>query len=95
MSTLLATADDLARAVDGTLPDTVPVNTMWVVVAAILVLFMTAVSWLAACVGLLAGSVETAGAFSFVVMFLPYVSSAFVPPRRCRRRCTPSPPTSR
>ena len=42
MSTLLATADDLARAVDGTLPETVPVNTMWVVVAAILVLFMQA-----------------------------------------------------
>ena len=40
MSTLLATADDLARAVDGTLPETVPVNTMWVVVAAVLVLFM-------------------------------------------------------
>ena len=42
MSTLLATADDLARAVDGTLPETVPVNTMWVVVAAVLVLFMQA-----------------------------------------------------
>jgi ABC-2 type transport system permease protein len=52
----------------------------WLAVLALLVLFMTAVSWLAACVGLLAGSVETAGAFSFVVMFLPYVSSAFVPP---------------
>jgi ammonium transporter, Amt family len=42
MSTLLATADDLARAVDGTLPETVPVNTLWVVVAAVLVLFMQA-----------------------------------------------------
>jgi ABC-2 type transport system permease protein len=28
---------------------------------------------------MLAGSAEAAGAFSFVVMFLPYVSSAFVP----------------
>ena len=31
MSTLLATADDLVQAVDGTLADTVPVNTLWVV----------------------------------------------------------------
>jgi Amt family ammonium transporter len=42
MSTLLATADDLARAVDGSLPETVPLNTLWVVVAAVLVLFMQA-----------------------------------------------------
>ena len=42
MSTLLATADDLARAVDGRLPETVPLNTLWVVVAAVLVLFMQA-----------------------------------------------------
>ena len=42
MSTLIATADDLRRAVDGTLADTVPVNTLWVVIAAVLVLFMQA-----------------------------------------------------
>ena len=42
MSTLLATADDLTRAVDGSLPETVPLNTLWVVVAAVLVLFMQA-----------------------------------------------------
>jgi Amt family ammonium transporter len=42
MSNLLATADDLARAVDGTLPETVATNTLWVVVAAVLVLFMQA-----------------------------------------------------
>ena len=51
----------------------------WLAVAALLLVFMTAISWLAACVGLVAGSAEAAGAFSFVVMFLPYVSSAFVP----------------
>ena len=51
----------------------------WFAVAALLLAFMTAVSWLAACVGLLARSVEAANAFAFVVMFLPYVSSAFVP----------------
>jgi ammonium transporter, Amt family len=42
MDFVLATADDLAQAIDGTLSDTVPVNTMWVVVAAVLVLFMQA-----------------------------------------------------
>ena len=42
MSTLIATADDLVQAVDGTLADTVPVNTIWVVIAAVLVLFMQA-----------------------------------------------------
>jgi ABC-2 type transport system permease protein len=47
---------------------------------AILVAFMTAISWLGAAFGLLARSAEAAGAFSFIVMFLPYVSSAFVPP---------------
>jgi ABC-2 type transport system permease protein len=51
----------------------------WLAVAGLLLVFMTAISWLAACVGMLAGSAEAAGAFSFVVMFLPYVSSAFVP----------------
>jgi ammonium transporter, Amt family len=39
---LLATADDLARAVDGTLDSTVTTNTMFVFVAAVLVLFMQA-----------------------------------------------------
>ncbi len=42
MSSLIATADDLVQAVDGKLADTVPVNTMWVVIAAVLVLFMQA-----------------------------------------------------
>jgi ABC-2 type transport system permease protein len=51
----------------------------WLAVAGLLLVFMTAISWLAACVGLVAGSAEAAGAFSFVVMFLPYLSSAFVP----------------
>jgi ABC-2 type transport system permease protein len=51
----------------------------WIATLGMLLLFMTAISWLAACFGLLARSVEAAGAFSFVVMFLPYASSAFVP----------------
>jgi ABC-2 type transport system permease protein len=51
----------------------------WLGVAGILLVFMTAISWIAACFGLLAKSPEGAGAFSFVIMFTPYVSSAFVP----------------
>jgi ABC-2 type transport system permease protein len=51
----------------------------WLAAAGILVLFILAISWLAAAVGLLARSPEAAGGFSFLVMFLPYPSSAFVP----------------
>jgi ABC-2 type transport system permease protein len=51
----------------------------WLGVAGILLAFMTAISWVAACFGLLAKSAEGAGAFSFAIMFTPYVSSAFVP----------------
>ncbi len=51
----------------------------WLGVAGILLAFMTAISWIAACFGLLAKSPEGASAFSFAIMFLPYVSSAFVP----------------
>ncbi|MGH8572512.1 MAG: ammonium transporter, partial [Gammaproteobacteria bacterium] len=38
----LATADDLQQAIDGKLGETVPINTMWVVVAAVFVLLMQA-----------------------------------------------------
>ena len=51
----------------------------WLAAAGVLLVFMLAISWLAAAFGLVAGSPETANAFSFLVMFLPYVSSAFVP----------------
>jgi len=42
MDFVLATADDLRQALDGTLPETVPGNTLWVVVAAVFVLLMQA-----------------------------------------------------
>jgi ABC-2 type transport system permease protein len=51
----------------------------WLAVAGILLLFILAISWLSAAVGLLARSPEAAGGFTFFVMFLPYPSSAFVP----------------
>ncbi len=51
----------------------------WLAAVGVLLLFILAISWLAAAVGLLARSPEAAGGFSFLVMFLPYPSSAFVP----------------
>lgn len=53
--------------------------TAWLATAAILLLFILAISWLSAAVGMLAKSPEAAGGFTFLVMFLPYPSSAFVP----------------
>ena len=43
-----------------------------------MVLVVLAVTWLATALGLLAGSVEAANAVGFAVLFLPYLSSAFV-----------------
>jgi ABC-2 type transport system permease protein len=51
----------------------------WLGIIGLLIAFMTAISWVAATIGLLAGSPEAASGFTFVVMFLPYASSAFVP----------------
>jgi ABC-2 type transport system permease protein len=51
----------------------------WLAAAGILVAFIVALSWLSAAVGLMARSPEAASAYTFVVIFLPYPSSAFVP----------------
>src|SRR5919198_3833706 len=51
----------------------------WLAVAGVLLLYVLAISWLSAAVGLLAKSPEAASGFTFLVMFLPYPSSAFVP----------------
>jgi ABC-2 type transport system permease protein len=51
----------------------------WLMAVAMIVLFILALSWLAAAVGLLAGNVEAANSVAFVLMFLPYASTAFVP----------------
>jgi len=52
----------------------------WLAVLGILLLFMVAISWLAAILGLLAKSAEGAGGLGMVLVFVPYLSSAFVPP---------------
>jgi ABC-2 type transport system permease protein len=51
----------------------------WAAAIGMILLFITAISWLAAAVGLLARSAEAATAFTMVLMFVPYVSTAFVP----------------
>jgi ABC-2 type transport system permease protein len=50
----------------------------WLEVAAILVLFTLALTWLAVIPGLTATSVDGASAFSYPLIFLPFISSAFV-----------------
>jgi len=51
----------------------------WLAVAGILLLFTLALTWLAVVPGLTASSVEGASAFSYPLIFLPFISSAFVP----------------
>ena len=51
----------------------------WLAAGGILLLFILTISWLAALVGLLARTPEAANGFTFILMFLPYASSAFVP----------------
>ena len=53
--------------------------TDWLLAAGLLLLYVLALSWLAAGVGVLARSVESASLFGFFMLFLPYLSSAFVP----------------
>ena len=51
----------------------------WAGALAMIVAFILAMSWLAACFGLVAGSPEAATGATFALMFIPYLSSAFVP----------------
>lgn len=51
----------------------------WLAVAGILILFTLALTWIAVIPGLIAKSADGASAFSYPLIFLPFVSSAFVP----------------
>jgi ABC-2 type transport system permease protein len=51
----------------------------WLAVAGILMLFTLALTWLAVIPGLTAQTMEGASAFSYPLIFLPFISSAFVP----------------
>jgi ABC-2 type transport system permease protein len=51
----------------------------WLAVLGILALFTLALTWLAVIAGLSAKTVDGASAFSYPLIFLPFISSAFVP----------------
>jgi ABC-2 type transport system permease protein len=51
----------------------------WLAVLGILVLFTLALTWLAVIPGLTAKSVDGVSGFSYPLIFLPFISSAFVP----------------
>jgi ABC-2 type transport system permease protein len=51
----------------------------WLAAAGVLALFTLALTWLAIIPGLRATSIDGATAFSYPLVFLPFISSAFVP----------------
>ena len=51
----------------------------WLAIVGILILFTLALTWLAVIPGLTASSPDGAGAFAYPLLFLPFISSAFVP----------------
>jgi ABC-2 type transport system permease protein len=51
----------------------------WLAVAGILALFTLALTWIAVIAGLSAKSVDGASGFAYPLIFLPFISSAFVP----------------
>ncbi|KAA1424791.1 ABC transporter permease [Mumia zhuanghuii] len=51
----------------------------WLAVAGLLILFTLGLTWLAVIPGLTAKTLDGASAFSYPLIFLPFISSAFVP----------------
>ena len=51
----------------------------WLAIFGILVVFTLALTWIAVIAGLAAKTPDGAGAFSYPIIFLPFISSAFVP----------------
>ena len=51
----------------------------WLAVAGILVLFTLALTWIAVIPGLSAKTADGASVFAYPLIFLPFISSAFVP----------------
>lgn len=51
----------------------------WLAITGILLLFTLALTWIAVLAGLTAKTAEGGGAFSYPLIFLPFLSSAFVP----------------
>jgi len=57
----------------------------WLAVAGLVLLYVLALTWTAVCIGMVSSGPEAANGFTFAIMFLPYVSSAFVPPESMPR----------
>lgn len=51
----------------------------WFAAIGIVLLFTLAVTWISIVFGLLAGSGESAGVFSYILLFMVFISSAFTP----------------
>jgi ABC-2 type transport system permease protein len=51
----------------------------WLGVIGVMLLFVLAVTWLCAAIGILTKSPESASSVGFILLFVPYASSAFVP----------------
>jgi ABC-2 type transport system permease protein len=51
----------------------------WLAVAGLLILFTLAMTWIAVIPGLTAKTVDGVSAFSYPLILLPFISSAFVP----------------
>ena len=51
----------------------------WLAVVGLIALYILAISWLATAAGLMVKTVEAASSITFALLFLPYLSSAFVP----------------
>ena len=53
----------------------------WLAILGIIVLFTLALTWIAVIAGLSAKTAEGGGAYAYPLIFLPFISSAFVPTR--------------
>jgi len=51
----------------------------WAGAVALIALYILAITYLFAAIGLAAGSPEAANGYGFIILFVPYLSSAFVP----------------
>ncbi len=74
ISTVIVVA---AAVLMGFRPDAGPVE--WLAMTGLLAAYVLALSWLAAALGTVARSAESASAVGFFMLFVPYLSSAFVP----------------
>ena len=75
---LVATGIVIAVAVGvGFRPTANPLE--WLAAMSLVALYILAITYLFAAIGLAAGSAEAANGYGFILLFVPYISSAFVP----------------